>query len=497
MTAPASDLSVRPSGDELARFAVMMSARLGLRIEPERSHELLGRRAASHRESIADYLDRVDGGDPRELRALIGELTVGETYFLRHIEQLRAFADLAGRERAIRGPLRVVSVGCSSGEEPYSLAIMLRESHPALPFVIHAIDLSAAAIARARDGRYSRWSLRAVPAGFEQRWFQADGKDVVILPEIRALVRFEAASALDAATLAVDASWDVIFCRNMIMYLTEERAETLIARFARALAPGGYLFLGHAESLRGRSHQFALCHTHGTFYYQRLPAAGGELVVSPSGPLPAGAVAAFDASWYDDICAATQRIHAMIDGALGHAGAAGLVAPAAAAPGLDAIRDLIAQDRFADALLWLDQRRAGGTGDLDIAMLRALVLTHSGQFADARLACIELLALDTASAGANYLLALCSDSTGDPDGAARLAQLAAELDPSFAMARVHLGLLARRSGDRALASRELTRAITLLELEPPARLALYSGGFSRQALLGMCRAELTAIGAAR
>jgi len=78
-----------------------------------------------------------------------------------------------------------------------------------------------------------------------------------------------------------------------------------------------------------------------------------------------------------------------------------------------------------------------------------------------------------------------------------MAQIAAALDPRFAMPRVHLGLLARRLGDRALASRELIRAIALLEREAPSRLALYGGGFDRQALLGMCRAEIAAIGALR
>jgi chemotaxis protein methyltransferase CheR len=123
------------------------------------------------------------------------------------------------------------------------------------------------------------------------------------------------------------------------------------------------------------------------------------------------------------------------------------------------------------------------------------VLTHAGRFAEARAACAELLAIDSTSAGANYLLALCCDSTGDAGRAAHLAQIAADLDPSFAMARVHLGLLARRVGERAVASQELTRAIALLERETPSRLALYGGGFSRQALLGMCRAEIAAIGA--
>jgi chemotaxis protein methyltransferase CheR len=186
----------------------------------------------------------------------------------------------------------------------------------------------------------------------------------------------------------------------------------------------------------------------------------------------------------------------MVDGALDHqAGPPRGDERAALPPDLRDIRELVAQDRFSEALAWLDRLRATTTADRDLATLRALVLTHAGRFAEAREACAELLAIDSTSAGANYLLALCCDSTGDAGRAAHLAQIAADLDPSFAMARVHLGLLARRVGERAVASQELTRAIALLERETPSRLALYGGGFSRQALLGMCRAEIAAIGA--
>jgi chemotaxis protein methyltransferase CheR len=505
-----------PSETELARFATVVAARLGLRIDPERAGELLERRAAASRAPFDVYLDRVAGGDPLEIRALAGELTVGETYFLRHIEQFRAFAGVAAPDRMARGRLRVLSVGCSSGEEPYTLAMVLRETFPDARLTVHAIDLNAGSIARARTGRYSQWSLRAVPAAFEQRWFQRDGRDAVVAPEIRAAVTFEHGSALDSAALAGDDAWDIVFCRNMMMYLAEERANALIAKFARAIAPGGFLFLGHAETLRGRTAEFALCHTHGTFYYQRHPAttAGERDDTPPHVHLAVATGPALEAGWFADIAAASERVRAMVDDALdpqrgpraasssSRSSARDLLVGAATQPALAvvdlaAVHDLLTQERFAEALERLDELAARGAPDREAAMLRALVLTHAGRFADARTACTALLALDAGSAGANYLLALCCDSTGDVDGAAQLAKRAAELDPSFAMPRVHLGLGARRSGDHALAARELTQAIALLEHEVPSRLALYGGGFSRHTLLGMCRAELAAIGGPR
>lgn len=490
------------TGDELSRFANAVGARLGLRVDLERAAELIQRRAAVHREAVCGYLDRLDTADPVEFAALANELTVGETYFFRHIEQFRAFADIVVPDRLANGRLHVLSAGCSSGEEPYTVAMLLRESGLDARCAIHAVDLNANAIARARAARYSRWSLRATMPMFEQRWFRAEGREVTVAPEIRAAVTFHHANLLESDELATPARWDVVFCRNMIMYFTDDQLNALIARIARALAPGGYLFLGHAETLAGRAGDFALCHTHGAFYYRRLP-AGRTIDVARAPELGNAAAAtpiALDARWCDDIRAATQRVHAMVDDALDHvevpsASTAG--AALAATPDLGEIRELLAQERFGEALELLDRVRAGSTADRDIATLRALVLTHAGRFADAREACAELLAIDATSAGASYLLALCCDSAGDTDGAAHMARRAADLDPSFAMPRVHLGLLARRIGDREIASRELTRAIALLEREVPARLALYGGGFSRQTLLGMCRAELAAIGAAR
>lgn len=496
-----------PTGVELARFAAAVAARLGLRVEPERIAELMERRAANRGEPIAQYVECVEASDPAEIRALARELTVGETYFLRHSEQFRAFIDRAVPDRIAHGGLRVLSAGCSSGEEPYTLAMLLRESHPDQAFEVHAVDLNSDAIARARMGRYSRWSLRATTPEIERRWFQRDNRDVVVVPELRERVTFEQANLLDDGVLNARERWDIVFCRNVMMYFTDERADALIARFARALAPGGYLFLGHAETLRDRAVEFALCHTHGAFYYQRLPVTRiGKSVLGPAlEGVSVSAASGFTPGWYDDIHAAARRVHAMIDGALDRAPEAspGPAEPldeaprAAAPPDLSPIRELLAQERFAEALAQLDLLRVAALHDRDIATLRALVLTHAGQFADARMACRELLEIDPLSAGANYLLALCCDSTGDTSGAAHLAQIAAQLDPSFAMPRVHLGLLARRTGERELASRELTRAIALLEREAPARLELYGGGFSRHALLGMCRAELAAIGAPR
>jgi chemotaxis protein methyltransferase CheR len=123
-------------------------------------------------------------------------------------------------------------------------------------------------------------------------------------------------------------------------------------------------------------------------------------------------------------------------------------------------------------------------------LLEAALLTNIGLLADAERACRRLLELDEINAGAHYILALCCESAGNLAEAAEHDRAATDLDPTFAMPRLHLGLLRRRAGDRADAQRELAQASALLKREDPVRILLFGGGFNRAALLAMCDSAL-------
>ncbi|MEI9985900.1 MAG: hypothetical protein WDN69_23580 [Aliidongia sp.] len=155
--------------------------------------------------------------------------------------------------------------------------------------------------------------------------------------------------------------------------------------------------------------------------------------------------------------------------------------------------DLMRRERFAEALSHV-RTRPPETGDPDALLLEAMLLTHGGHLAEAEMACRRLLALDELNAGAHYVLALCREHAGEAVVAAEHDRVAAYLDPGFAMPRLHLGLLARRSGDREAAQRELTQALFLLEREDSARLLLFGGGFNREALVALCNSALKECG---
>ena len=437
-----------------------------------------------------------------EIKALARELTVGETYFFRNIEQFRALAEVVLPQRLAvdrtSRTLRLLSAGCASGEEPYTLAMVARETivDPSWETVIRAVDLNPAALERARQARYAPWSLRETPADVQQRWFHSEGRDTRLDESIRAAVRFEQANlASDDPELWLPYAYDVIFCRNVLMYFSPEQMRTVIARIAHSLAPGGFLFLGHAETLRGVSDRFHLCHTHETFYYQLKDGSEPARVWSAApvshGERAAFAAAAHNDNWFDTIRQASERVAALVPVPAPANDSIGTPAPAAwdPAPALDLLR----QERFAEAL---DHVRAGpaAASDPDVLLLEATLLAHSGGIAAAELACERLLRTDEFNAGAHYVLALCREQSGQHEVAAEHYRVAAYLDPEFAMPRLHLGLMARRSGDREAARRELAQALLLLERENASRLLLFGGGFGREALIALCRSALKECG---
>jgi chemotaxis protein methyltransferase CheR len=404
---------------------------------------------------------------------------VSETYFLRYAPHFRAVEELV-RARAGR-PIRMLSAGCSSGEEPYSLAIaareMLSESEVAQVSIV-ALDLNPDALERARTARYSEWSLRETPLSTARRWFVPDGRHFLLRDAIKSMVRFELENlAQPSPETFRPESYDVVFCRNVLMYLTPAVQTTLVAQIARALAPGGLLFLGHAENLRGISNEFHLRHSHEAFFYERKADAAPH-------PIEHG-----DVSWYEAIARSSHRIEE-----LSRAKPERRAAPSSASPPIDplqAARSLMQAERYLDALDTL----ADGTSDRpDALLLRAALLATTGDSAAAERACGELLAIDELNAGAHYVMALCREHAGDKSGAREHDLLASYLDPSFAMPHLHVGILARRAGDLVTARRALELALALLAKEDAARIVLFGGGFGRDGLMQLCRLELASCG---
>jgi chemotaxis protein methyltransferase CheR len=487
---------------DLGRFRAAIIHRLGLQFDDARLGflgEVLQRRLDKLGRSNPGYLqDLEEGQSSHEITALAGELTVGETYFFRNKEQFRALAEVVLPERMrihrTPGVLRLLSAGCASGEEAYSIAIVVQEAmvDPSWKVLIRAVDLNPTVLEKAARARYSSWSLRDTPSDIQRKWFSVDDRELVLEDSVRAAVRFENGNlASDDPELWQPAAYDAIFCRNVLMYFSFEQMCAVIERISQSLAPGGFLFLGHAETLRGVSDAFHLRHSHETFYYELKEGsapASRQPTQSPPRSIPrAAATMPVGGAWVDTIREATERVAALLPTPIAASSRDSSPAlPWNLAPALDFLR----LERFAEAL---DHVRAGPAAvekDPDVLLLEAALLTHSGQLAAAEDACLRLLLIDELNAGAHYLLALCREQSGHKDRAREHDRVAAYLDPSFAMPRLHLGLLARSAGDRNAAGHELAQALPLLKREDASRLLLFGGGFGREALMALCEASL-------
>jgi chemotaxis protein methyltransferase CheR len=502
---------------QLDAFRDAISSRLGLQFDDGKL-DLLADVAAQRLEALRDppvdaYLSRLAAGaDREELRAIAERLTVGETYFFRNRNDLDAFVEvvLPARMRA-RGPartLRILSAGCSSGEEPYTIAMLVRGVPALAPWDVRilGIDVNRAAVARARAARYGEWSLRQTPPEARARFFHADRRGVRVADEVRALVEIEERNLLDPdPELWAPGAFDVVFCRNVMMYFSPEVTRRIVGRIARALAPGGFLFLGHAETLRGVSTAFHLRHTHETFYYQLREGDEEEApppLAAPPRREPAAAPVAVPAGgWVEAIRQASDRVAHLTaarfpgddGGALG--GAPAPTPPPGAPTRAPAVAyELLREERFGEALAALGPAVLDAETDLDALLLRAVLLTISGDPREAERVCARLFELDELNAEAHYVMALCREHARDLAGAQNHDHYALYLDPTFAMPRLHLGLMASRAGQREAACRELTRALVLLAAEDEARILLLGGGFRREALAALCGAELRACG---
>ncbi|APR85747.1 Chemotaxis protein methyltransferase CheR [Minicystis rosea] len=503
---------------QLAEVRRLVAEHAGLEIPDERVGELAeivrhGRGALG----IEAYLKRLALGEGgrRELMRIAVALAVHETYFFRDRAQLDVLVDRVlptiarahGRRR-----LRVLSAGASTGAEAYTIAILLRERRPDLAHAIEivGIDLSPTAIEAARRGRYPAWALRETAPEIARRYFRTRGRQHEICDDVRASVSFEVRNLVEPdPAFWAPASFDVILCRNVIMYLSRGPAQALVTRMERALAPGGSLFLGHAETLRAFDTGLALVCDGDAFRYQKP--SPSEPAVAPRAPLPelvAPRISARGAllDLHEPMLASRVSLfeppepHIVATSPLLELPEPRVELPE---PQLEPHEPLV---ELPEPLLDLPSPvreppaprpviEVVEDAEPEDLIRRAVALVERGDLGRAEEACALAQGVDDLDPIPHYLRALCRERAGDLDGAARHAIAASYLDPTFALPCLHLARIARRAGDLRSAQRELRRALMLLAEEDEARLGLLGGGLDRRALLRLCSAELCSVGA--
>lgn len=213
-------------------------------------------------ESFGPYVDRVLAGDEAELVHMIDEVTTNTTQFFRqgahfdYLAQVAVPTIVADRRPNPPGDLRVWSSACSTGEEPYTLAMVLSEAceaHPALRWRVLATDISTAVLDEAIHATYPEERVAPVPMSLRHKYLlrKADGSPVVrIGPKLRQRVTFQQWNLLERSFEALG-PMEIIFCRNVFIYFEKRLQAEILRRFEQMLVPGGYLFIGHSETMNG------------------------------------------------------------------------------------------------------------------------------------------------------------------------------------------------------------------------------------------------------
>lgn len=241
----------------------------------------LAKRLQAHNlKSFKDYYYflRYSPGKDQELTELVDLLTTNETYFFREDFQLRTFCEeilpelRERKEKSGNRHLRIWSAGCSSGEEPYTIAMLLLDQPWLKDWRVEVIgtDISQRVLQLARQGVYSESAFRTTDALYRQRFFADDGSGKSrVRDEVRSLVTISHLNLFDSARVSLLGRMDVIFCRNVIIYFDLPGKKRVVDTFHQRLHPEGFLLLGHSESLMNISTNFKLRHFKHDMVYQK------------------------------------------------------------------------------------------------------------------------------------------------------------------------------------------------------------------------------------
>lgn len=409
----------------------------------------------------ASYLELV--AERAELEELMAELTIGETYFFRYREQFEALRDVILPEvierNRHRRSIRIWSAGCATGPEPYTVAIILRQRFGHLvegwDVSITGTDINQRFLARAREGLYEEWAFRATPDAMRNACFDREGKRWRIRPEYKRWVSFRFHNLVDDPypSLAHNLhSFDVILCRNVVIYFTTETFRQVLAGFRESLVPEGWLVVGHSEPNTELFRAFRSVEAPGAVLYQKSERPDVHRVVPvlappPPAPPPLPPPEPVTPPQPPLDLFGTQPPPA-----------AAAETPAGPADPADALR------RLADQGAWVEVAR------------------------EAR----RMMAADPLEPFAHLFLAMAQEHSAEREQAVETVRRAIYLDRSLALAHYHLGRMLRDAGDSAGADKSFRNALRLVERADPDENVRGTEDMTMADLAGLLRFQIEA-----
>lgn len=450
-----------------------------------------------------DYRDyfRLLSGDEDEFKELMNLVTINETSFFRFPAQFTAFRDkvipeiLDGRTKDAAKRFRVWSAGCSTGEEPYTIAITLLES--ALPGLGHMMevvgtDVSTQALERARKAVYPARALGNLQQQVVQHWFEPVKEGHRPVKRVRDLTTFHYHNLIkEPYPLAFLSNWDVIFCRNVTIYFRLESTKRVVDRYFEALNPGGYLFIGHSETLTSVSERFEPVEIDGVFLYrkpqQKRFFSFDDIVERraqrKSGQPLRGEVAARARQTLRslDKAKAPEPVVEVDD----EARVQGLLADA---------RKALDEAGAAEALVLAHEALKLDSGCVDAHLLAAFAFADLGKVEEAKAQANEVLTTYPLTAAARYILGVIYQQQGDTAGALAEYKKTLYIDRDFVLAHFAVANILRQQGQVQEACREYENTLKALYAKPEGSWTAFLGGFRPDLLARTCERSLIECG---
>ena len=505
-------LGVKPNMDDFSDTQLAMISRcitdeMGLYFPEDRWKDLVrgisGATVELGCQDTADFVNRLLASpvNKKLIEVLARHLTTGETYFFREkqvfeILKNRILPELIRSRAGLNKTIRIWGAGCSSGEEPYSVAILLKQMLPDIRnwnITIRATDINLDALARARAGIYGDWSFRDLEVNIRTTFFiEAEKGRYEILPEIKKMVSFAYLNLVidPFPELANNTNaLDLIFCRNVLMYFSPEQTESVTRRFHHALLDGGWFITSVTETSLNLAKEFTVVNLPEAMIYQKgthaqaearlkrpalqavrtaeipdaLPVKSGGLSVPPAVKIPIAVKPASRQKQIEPV------------------------------PTLALAKEHYNAGRYGEATRTCEALPAGEAGN-EAMILLTRSYANQGRLDIAENWCRKTIASDRINPETHYLMASIQQELGKEAEAAESLQRVLYLDNDCILAHYDLGNIALRRRDTNTASRHFRTAEKILSRMPDNVIVPYSEGLNAAKLLQILRTTITRVG---
>ncbi len=437
-----------------------------------------------------------------ELEALIVQLTIGETHFFRNKWQFDALRNkilpkLIAERRGTTRQLRIWSAGCATGEEPYSIAILLRELIPDIAdwhILILATDINKESLRRAKEGLYTNWAFRETgTAAIRERYFTSKGKKHALSSVIKEMVTFDYLNLVDdnyPSLLSNTVAMDIILCRNVTIYFTEEVTRKVVAKLYEALVDRGWLVVGHAEPSSLIYNRFAVHNFPNTILYRK------EAKLAPP-EMTALQKETTEPAFIPPSSIKPRKVLPKLKRALPILPFKPLEPvtkpapppppkPEEAEPETDwyeTAQELLEQGHMNKAMEKIQARLKIEPGSARAHYLLGRIHANMARWDEARTWCEKAIEEDKLLAPAYYILALVYQQQDQEDEAIQALKKMIYLDRNSVLAHFEIAGLYRRNGKYQLARKSLENVIKLLQGRDSEEFIPYSDGMTVGRLL--------------